>query len=230
MSDFVDDDGQPIFTEDFIHKTIDHNGVSLDVIETNGNIWLSAPSVIDLLGLQANGKGDHSRRLRHIRHPDIIKITDTPFRFTDGRRNRGSLISPRAVLQFAEGKTQGFNPIKANNFVAWMSDHILSNGLDAEAWSPAVSTPVPLEPVFHKVIVAVDEDEAGRPLDQLRPAGEYHGLLGLGPLRVDEIEFQFDDYGIGEQVDLNLDEVVGGLVIDYEDDFRPFSRVPRLAA
>lgn len=195
MSELCDDDGQLIFTEDFTHHTklfkdtLFEDEVLFDLIETNGNLWLSGSDTMKLMGFPEHHKGGFGRTLRRISHPDIIKIKDTPFRFTDGRRNRGSFISPRAVLQFHEGKTQGFNPIKAVGFVEWMNEHLLTGGLDADAWSPALKKPPPLEPVFRSVTKVVDQDEQGRPLDPMRTTRKYRYIPASDPIGSDEVEF-----------------------------------------
>ncbi|MGR3621046.1 hypothetical protein [Pseudophaeobacter sp.] len=189
MSDFIDDDGQPIFTDNFIHEIIAFEENDFDIIKTNGNIWFNGSDVLNAMGFLQHKSGGQSRRLNRISHPDIIKISDTNFRFPDGRRNRGSLISPRAVLQFAEGGTQGFNQIKALPFVDWMTAAVLSDGLDAEAWSPARAAPVVLAPVFHKTEIAENKDEQGRELDPLRPIGIYPTTTDGAPIGPDEVEF-----------------------------------------
>ena len=91
-------------TEAFTHETLDCEGVAIDIIQLDGNIWFSAPAILLAMGFPNDGKNT-SQRLKRVCPPDIIKVTDTPFRFPDGRRNGGSLISPRAVMQFA-GTTQ----------------------------------------------------------------------------------------------------------------------------
>ncbi len=194
MSELCDDDGLPIFTDDFTHTTKSFEDpisgeVAFDVIETNGNLWFNGSDTVKLMGFPPHHKGGYGRTLRRISPPDIIKIKDTPLRFTDGRRNSGSLISPRAVLQLHEGKTQSYNPIKAVQFVEWMNDTVLTGGLDAEAWSPARQEPATLEPVFRSVIKVVDENENGEPLDPRRPIGQYQSITDGVPIDRDEVEF-----------------------------------------
>lgn len=189
MSDFTDNDGQPIFTDNFVHKEVPFENVMIDVIETNGNLWLSATDALSAMGFQPHHKGGFSRTLQRAEYPDLIKITDTAFRFTDGRRNRGSLISPRAVVQFADGKTQGRNPIMVNTFIVWMEEHLLIIGGDANTWSPARKTAVTLDPVFHSVITVFDKDQQGRELDPLRPKGLYRAADYKSPIGLDELEF-----------------------------------------
>ncbi|MFG6577462.1 hypothetical protein ACGYK6_16390 [Sulfitobacter sp. 1A15333] len=219
MTDIVDHDGTSLFVDDFTHTTHDADGTSINVFKTNGNLWFSGPDVMMAMGFREEGAGGgYARRLSRIDHPDIIKIADTPFRFADGRRNRGSLISPRAVHRFAEGKVRNFNPIKAYAFLQWMKEALLADG-DEETWSPARPPPTSSEPVFRDVIKVTDENEYGEALDPLRPMGDYHGLGHLGPLLLDEIEFPVDGHGI-----FNLRqpaEIPDGLIIDDDDDFLP---------
>ncbi|SEM33661.1 hypothetical protein SAMN05443999_1218 [Roseovarius azorensis] len=190
MSSFIDDDGQPVFTDDFTHRVVSYSGKDLDVIETNGNLWLSGAQVAEAMGFPQHKSGGYGRMLKRIAPPDVIKIKDTPFRFTDGRRNGGSLVSPRAILELAYGKkTQGHNPFKAVPVAEWIKETLLPDGTDAEAWSPARKAAVTLEPMFHKTIIAVDEDEQGRSLDPLRPTVPYHGLTDNAPIQPDEVEF-----------------------------------------
>ncbi len=228
MADIVDHDGNALFADDFEHSIHEVDGTSIDVITTNSNIWLSGPAVLAAMGFQQDGAGGgYGRRLSRIDHPDIIKIIDTPFRFTDGRRNRSSLISPRAVHRFAEGGVQGFNTIKAYAFLQWMEETLWTDG-DEETWSPKRPVPVSIEPVFRTVIRVKDENAYGEPLDPLRPRGPYHGLGHFGPLRHDEIEFSLDRNEVRkhvQRVDLNDD-----LLIDDEDDFSPFSSWLQAAA
>jgi hypothetical protein len=186
----LDHDGRPLFAEAFTHETFEVEGVSIDVIETGGRLWLSAPAVFEAMGFPPGKAGkDNAQRLRRVSHPDVIKVEETPFRFTDGRRNRGSLISPRAVMMFAAGKSQGRNAIKANAFVAWMEETLL-DGKEAEEWSPARPPEVTIEPAFRAVIKVTDQNEAGEPLDPLRPSGPYWGCGHLGPLMDGEIDFE----------------------------------------
>lgn len=189
MSQSVDHDGNALFTEDHEHATINFGGTEVDIIRTNGNLWLSGSETMEAMGFPQHKSGGHGRRLRRIDQPDIIKISDTPFRFSDGRRNRGSFISPRAVLKFAEGGTQGFNPIMANAFVALMEEYFFTNMSDAEALSPAKTKPVSLEPVFHSVERVCDRDERGMELDPLRPVGVYLYAYDNAPIAFDEVEF-----------------------------------------
>jgi len=228
MTDIVDHDGIPLFVDDFIHSAHDVDGIPIDVVKTSGNLWLSGPAVMEAMGFQQDGAGGgYARRLSRIDHPDIIKVTDTPFRFTDGRRNRGSLISPRAVHRFAEGRVKGFNAIKAYAFLQWMVETLWTEG-DEETWSPKLSAPAPIEPVFRKVIRVRDENQYGEALDPLRPTGPYHGLGHFGPLRHDEIEFAMHGSDIPQRlrrVDLDDD-----LLIDDEDDFSPLSSWLKTAA
>lgn len=180
--------------------------------------------------------------LQRIAAPDVIKIKDTPFRFTDGRRNGGSLVSPRAILEFAyEKKTQGLNPFKAWPFAEWMNKTLLPDGTDAEAWSPALKPPPTLEPVFRKVTTVVDEDEQGRPLDPLRPRVPYHGLITDTPIKPDEVEFclcpsKRDDQGrcwcqgkggIRSALPVPFVPYEGDEVIDEDDNFQDFLRPPQ---
>ena len=92
--------------ETFFHQTLDIEGVSIDIINLDGKIWFSAPAILMAMGFPNDGKNT-SQRLKRVCPPDIIKVTDTPFRFTDSRRNRGSLISPRAVMLFAQKRVVG---------------------------------------------------------------------------------------------------------------------------
>jgi hypothetical protein len=190
MDNFVDDDGEALFADEYEHACITYNDFDenkdVDVIRTNGNLWLHASDVVSLMGMSTNDTGNTGRTLRRLNHPDIIKIKETPFRFTDGRRNRGSLVSPRAVMVFATGKTKGFNPIKANAFVAWMNDVLLERQ-DSDHWSPAKHEIDVLEPVFREVTYEQPEDNPE--LDPLRPVGRYLPLVNLPPLRSGEIEF-----------------------------------------
>lgn len=228
MTDIVDHDGRPLFADDFIHAFHEVAGVSIDVIETTGNLWLSGPSVMEAMGFQPDGAGGgYGRRLSRIDHPDIIKVTNTPFRFTDGRRNRGCLISPRAVHRFAEGKVKGFNAIKAYAFLQWMDETLLTDG-DEETWSPKRPIRAGIEPVFRKVIRVKNENRYGELIDPLRPTGPYHGLGHFGPLRFDEIEFAMVGCDVPQRVrsvELNED-----LLIDDEDDFSPLTALIKTAA
>lgn len=232
MTDIVDHDGNRLFTENFDHQVLDAEGTAIDIIETAGNLWMSAPAVLDAMGMMANGKGDHSRRLKRIEHPDIIKISDTPFRFTDGRRNRGSFISPRAVMTFAEGGTKGFNPIMANNFTAWLSDTLLADGT-VDDWSPARRAPVSVEPVFRKVVNVDENTSTDGPLDPLRPRAGYHSFSASTAISVDEVEFCIctpSHWGLGtcwcngkggvrSALPVPFEPYLGDDVIDDEDDF-----------
>jgi len=221
MTDIVDHDGIPLFVDDFTHTVHEVDGTSVDVIKTNANLWLSGPAVMEAMGFQQDGAGGgYARRLSRVDHPDIIKVMNTPFRFTDGRRNRGSLISPRAVHRFAEGKVKGFNAIKAYAFLQWMDETILTEG-DGSTWSPKRPALASLEPVFRKVIRVRDENQYGEPLDPLRPTRDYHGLGHFGPLRHDEIEFAVD--GFAPIKPIQAVDVDDGLVIDEEDDFLPLT-------
>jgi hypothetical protein len=175
-------------TEAFTHETLDCEGVSVDIIQLDGNIWFSAPAILMAMGFSNDGKNT-SQRLQRVFPPDIIKVTDTPFRFTDSRRNRGSLISPRAVMQFAGKRVVGMNPIKATTVREWMMDEVLQ-GQKPEDCSPWVVPKVSLEPVYHEVIIAVDEDSEGRKLDPLRSIGPYWGNGHFGPLHNGEIDFE----------------------------------------
>lgn len=245
MADFTDDDGQPIFTDDFTHRVVSYDGEDLDVIETNGNLWLTGAQAAEAMGFPQHKSGGYGRMLQRIAPPDVIKIKDTPFRFTDGRRNGGSLVSPRAIFELAYGKkTQGQNPFKAWPFAEWIKETLLPDGTDAEAWSPARKAPETLEPVFRKVVTVVDEDEQGRPLDPLRPTAPYHGLADTAPIQSDEVEFclcPFDWDGLGKCwcggkggvrsarpapfVPYDGDEVIDG-----EDDFGVFQEPPHAPA
>ncbi len=189
MSDFIDNDGQSVFTENFVHKVLAFEELMIDVIETNGNLWLGAAEALTAMGFKPHHKGGFGRTLQRLEHPDIIKITDTAFRFTDGRRNRASLISPRAVVQLADGKTEGRNPIKINTFTEWMKEHVLIGGRDADSWSPANRAAVTLEPVYRRVVRVINQDEQGRDLDPLRPIRLYRTATLCSPIGADEIEF-----------------------------------------
>ncbi|QXT40045.1 hypothetical protein [Gymnodinialimonas ceratoperidinii] len=190
MNVVTDHDGRPLFGEAFTHETHVFEGISIDVIRTEGRLWLSAPSVFNALGFEVDGGGGgFNRRLRRVSHPDAIKVEVTPFRFTDGRRNRSSLISPRAVTMFANAKTKGRNPIKANAFVAWMEETLLDGKTVVET-SPARAPQITLEPTFRSVIKVTDQDAAGRPIDPLRTDGPYWGCGHLGPLMDGEINFE----------------------------------------
>ncbi|WP_338274115.1 hypothetical protein [Roseicyclus marinus] len=219
----ADHDGCPLFGESFTHKVLDFEGISIDVIESEGRLWLSAPSVFMALGFEVDGGGGgFNRRLRRVCHPDIIKVEETTFRFTDGRRNRSSLISPRAVTMFAEAKTKGRNPIKANAFVAWMEATLL-NGKTVEEVSPARAPQITLEPTFREVTKVADQDEAGRPLDPLRPDGPYWGCGHFGPLMDGEINFEgktlwWND-ATAQIPPINLDDVDDVCLIDETDVF-----------
>jgi hypothetical protein len=217
MIDIVDHDGIFLFVDDFTH-TIHHvSEMSIDVIKTSGNLWLSAPAVMEAMGFQEDGAGGgYSRRLSRIDHPDIIKITNTPFRFSDGRRNRGSLISPRAVHCFAEGRVKGFNAIKAYAFLQWMDETLIKDG-DETTWSPRRPPHISLEPAFRAVIKVSDENEYGEPLDPLRAMADNHRIGHFGPLPHDEIEFYIDGFGLPKP--MKTVAVVDGAVIDEEDDF-----------
>ncbi|MEP4039266.1 hypothetical protein [Pseudophaeobacter sp.] len=227
MTEPVDHDGIPLFVDDFIHSTHDANGATIDVIKTTGNLWFSGPAVMEAMGFQQDGAGGgYSRRLSRIKHPDIIKITETPFRFTDGRRNRGSLISPRAVHDFADKKVKGFNAIKSYAFLQWMTETLLSDG-DENSWSPKRPAPIGLEPVFHKVTRVKDQNEHGEDLDPLRPSGEYHGLNHFGPLRIDEVVFAMDQ--VSFQQPKSIYDIEDGILIDEEDDFTRLTAWPKAA-
>ena len=228
MTDIVDHDGRPLFADDFTHSVHEVAGASIDVIKTCGNLWLSGPSVMEAMGFQPDGVGGgYGRRLSRIDYPDIIKITDTPFRFTDGRRNRGSLISPRAVHRFAKGRVKGFNAIKAYAFLQWMEETLWTDG-DEETWSPKKPISATIEPVFRKVIRVKDENQYGELLDRLRPTGPYHGLGHFGPLRYDEIEFAIDGCDTTQkECPVKFDD---DLIIDDEDDFSPLTAWLKTAA
>lgn len=237
MSNIVDDEGNTLFADTFDHSTHDANGVTIDVISTGGNLWLVGSDVLDAMGFTQHKSGGHSRRLKRTSHPDIIKIADTPFRFTDGRRNRGSFISPRAVMKYAEGKTQGYNPFKALPFIEWMNERLLTDGRDADGWSPAKEKPITLEPVFREVITAKDENEAGEPLDPLRPKGVYPMATVGDPIKHDEVEFcmcpePWEGLGkcwcggkgrIRSAIPVPYVPYNGDEVLDDEDDFSPFT-------
>lgn len=191
MADLVDHEGEALFTDDYDHSVAvyqDTDGPKeIDIIKTNGNLWFSGNQVLEMMGFNVNDTGNSARTLRRIEHPDIIKIKDTPFRFTDGRRNRGSLICPSAVMFFVEGKTKGFHPIKAVGFSSWLTESCLE-GHDADHWSPAKQKVQSLEPVFHKIINTKHEIEAEE-LDPLRPIGPYPPTLSPPLLKSNEIEF-----------------------------------------
>jgi hypothetical protein len=229
MTDIVDHDGIPLFVDDFSHTVHKVDGTSIDVLKTSGNLWLSAPAVMEAMGFQPDSSGGgFGRRLKRIDHPDIIKITSTPFRFTDGRRNRSSLISPRAVHHFAEGKVKGFNAIKAYAFLHWMDEAILTEG-DEISWSPKRHAAVSVEPVFRKVIRARDVNEYGERLDPHRPSGRYHGLSHCGPLRHDEIELADDIPRKVARIDFEEDLLWDAELLDAEDDFSPLTSWPQMA-
>ena len=233
-----DDNGLLLFSEVFDHTVSAIDGVSMDVIKTNGNIWLPATEVLFLMGYPPHTKGGFARTLSRISHPDIIKIKDTPFRHKDGRRNRGSLISPRAILQFDDTKTQGRNPIAANNFIEWMNKTIIPQGSNVAACSPAVKAHVTLEPVFHAVTRLENEDEKGRALDPMRPLRPYKGLAEGTPIGAAEIEFcicpkRWDGLGdcwcrrkggLRRSKPATYD---GDDLIDDDDDFTPIWPVQR---
>jgi len=189
----VDHDGNPLFSDDCAlaeHKYVCCSAEEhlVEVIQTAGNIWFPASTVIDLMGMNAKETKHSGRVLRRIEHPDVIKIADTPFRFSDGRRNRGSLISPRALQVFGDGGTKGYHPIKANAFLAWVQDDLL-RGDSLDKWSPKAAPKVQLEPKFREVTKVFDEDEQGRPLDPLRPTGPYRNSVNPQRLQPDEVEF-----------------------------------------
>lgn len=179
-----------MFTDDYQHSIFTYQDTDgpkeIDIIKTNENLWFSGNQVMEVMGFNVNETGHSGRTLSRIDHPDIIKIKDTTFKFTDGRRNRGSLVSPRAVMFFVEGKTKGFHPIKAVGFSTWVTDSVLE-GHDADHWSPAKRKIELLEPVFHKV--TYEKPENNPELDPLRPIGRYLPLVNMPPLRPDEIEF-----------------------------------------
>ncbi|MDQ2091059.1 hypothetical protein [Marimonas arenosa] len=185
----LDHHGYPLFGDVFHHRTETFGGAAIDIIETNGNIWFSGSDALNSMGFEPHRSGGQGRRLKRIEHPDIIKIADTPFRFADGRRNRGSFISPRAILKFADSKTQGFNPFKALPFAEWMKDIAISGGKDAEACSPARPPPTTQAPIFHAIEKVADKDEHGHDLDQQRPVGIYQHVADSRPILHDEIEF-----------------------------------------
>jgi hypothetical protein len=76
-----------------------------------------------------------ARRRQPFDHADKIKFAETTFRFTDGRRDRGTQISAKAIVEYSESRVRGFNAIKAYAFVAWMNDTPLTDGRDADGWS-----------------------------------------------------------------------------------------------
>lgn len=76
MSDFIDNDGQSIFTENFVHRVLAFEELMIDVIETNGNLWLGAAEALTAMGFKPHHKGGFGRTLQRLEHPDIIKITD----------------------------------------------------------------------------------------------------------------------------------------------------------
>lgn len=109
-------------------------GNPIEIIRMNGKVWLSAPAILAAMGFPDDGM--HTNRSLQRVHPvDIIKTTSTSFRFTDGRRNRSSFISPRAVAMFARQKVKGLNIIKAIDVVEWMIEEVL-HGLSPEECSP----------------------------------------------------------------------------------------------
>lgn len=159
---------------------------TVDMIKTNGNLWLFASDVVGMVGLNAKDTKHTGRLLKRLDHPDNIKINNTPFRFNDGRRNRGSLVSPRGVIFLADGKRGAYNPIKATGFVDWMNQQLLC-GYDSHHWSPAKHVIEQLGPIFRKV--SHEQPEDNPELDPLRPVGRYLPLVNLPPLQVDEVEF-----------------------------------------
>lgn len=191
----VDDEGDALFTAKFEHQTytVEEEHVlqtaKLDVIETNGNVWFSAPQALALMGFTPHAKGGYHERLKRLCHLDVIKIKDTPFSFSDKRRNRGALISPRAVLEFANSKVPGQNTIASIAFVEWIYANLFIDEQDAIAFSPAKDGSPKIAPVFRSVVSAIDEDEQGRPLDPSRPVGLYAPMATIRTLAHDEGEF-----------------------------------------
>jgi len=185
-----DDDGAVLFAEDHEHKVLVYNDLDgdkeVDVIKTGGNIWFHASSAVELMGMSTDDAKNTARTLKRIDHPDIIKIKDTPFRFPDGRRNRGSFLSPRAIAVLAEKKTKNYNPFKALRFRDWMQDEILM-GQPPKSWSPAKHEKSSFSPTFHAVIKEQPEDHPE--LDPLRPIGLYLPMVNMPPLQPYEIEF-----------------------------------------
>jgi hypothetical protein len=141
-------------------------------------VWLSAPAILAAMGFPDDGM--HTNRSLQRVHPvDIIKATDTPFLFTDGRRNRSSFISPRAVMMFARQKVKGMNIIKAIDVVEWMLEEVL-HGLSPEECSPWMPD---LERAVQPTTAAndgVDDRSAGSRRAGLRSTGLRHLIAPPG--------------------------------------------------
>lgn len=57
MTDFTDDDGQAVFTDNLTHRMVSYDGRDLDVIETNGNLWLSGSQALEAMGFPPHKSG-----------------------------------------------------------------------------------------------------------------------------------------------------------------------------
>ncbi|RBW55571.1 hypothetical protein DS909_10725 [Phaeobacter gallaeciensis] len=219
---------KPLFDNDHQHNVMNFEGRDIDVIKSAGNIWLYGATAMQAAGVPSHAHDGYSRHLGRVKHPDKIKITDTPFRFTSGNRNRSVLVSPKVVFDMLDKTSRGRNPIMTINFTEWLTENVLE-GLSPLSWSPARFEKDKLEPVFRETIIVKDKNETEGDTDPLRPVGVYLPIRSRMPIRVDEVEFCLctdERLGIGKcwccggvriRSALPAAPYLGGMVIDEED-------------
>ncbi|WP_170334945.1 hypothetical protein [Ruegeria arenilitoris] len=183
---FTDINNEPLFTEVSARHVFSHDGEEIDILVSNGNIWFHGSDVLRFARFTEHVKGGFGRTLKRVSPPDIIKIKDTPFRFPDGHRNRGSLISPRGFIELVESSRKGYNPIMAGWFTEWLERNLFTDGKDADFWSPARKEMIKLQPVFRSSSRST-YDETER--DPLAPVGPNPRLNDGTPINSDEVQF-----------------------------------------
>ncbi|WP_270725878.1 hypothetical protein [Shimia sp. Alg240-R146] len=212
-----DINNQAFITSAFKHEVHDFQGQSLDVIESNGNLWLSGSAIAKQLGFRPHN-GSFSRTLARLSEYDAIKIAETPFKFTDGRRNRGLLVSPRGIVDLVDtAHRDGYNQIKSNDFIAWMQATLFKGYTGANHWSPAAPEKVTLEPVFREAEGKSSNFTADEAEEYRRAERTAMRRLSPLPLADDEVEFTYyGKYRLTGMPRLDLPEDYSSL-IDEKD-------------
>lgn len=182
----TDINNAPLFTDVFTRHVFSHNGEDIDILVSNGNVWFHGSDVLRFARFTEHAKGGFGRTLKRVSPPDIIKIKETPFRFPDGRRNRGAFISPRGFIELVENSRKGYNKILAGFFADWMRDNLFTDGRNADFWSPAREEPVKLQPVFRATSFPDDKETK---LDPLAPVGPNPRLNDGTAIKPDEVQF-----------------------------------------
>lgn len=220
-----DINNEPLFTEVSTSYVFRHSGEEIDVLVSNGNVWFHGSDVLRFARFTEHAKGGFGRTLKRISPPDIIKIKDTSFRFPDGRRNRGTFISPRGFLELVESSRKGYNPIMAGWFTEWMEKNLFTEDRDASHWSPARKEPVKLQPVIRSSSSSTDEETERDPMAPVGPNPRLNDGTTINP---DEVQFCL----CGRTCKCDLREIrphhppETGDWIDHGDDFSPETAWP----